>query len=89
MRLITNLSSDKEEFEKKYLYITKTKLKAFHSEKEIKEAGFLHKVLNKKDYLYTEQLEKMNRQENKFLEKLRIKTEELYNNYKRLSPHCI
>ena len=78
-------------FEKNYIYITKTKLKLFKkhcNDEMIGDIKFYHKVLNKKDYLSTEELDKKNRKEAKNLDKLRTRSEILFNEYiKDLSKH--
>jgi len=71
-------------YEKNCIYITKTKLKAFKKHANDGKVGntqFYHKILNKKDYLSTDNLDKKTRQESKSLDKLRTRTELLYNEY--------
>jgi len=78
-------------YEKNYLYVTKTKLnilKKFATDLKIGDLQLIHKVLNKKDYITTEKLNEMNRKESKNLDKLRTRTEKLYNEYiQTLSKH--
>lgn len=69
-------------FEKKFIYITKTKLKY------LKKCNFMvnnieykHKKLNKKEYVYTENFLKYNTEEELLINELRERTKEYYNNY--------
>jgi DNA mismatch repair protein MutS len=73
-------------YEKEIIYITKTKLKKCQPKMKngylnLDGEKFYHKIINKKDYLTTDELEKMNLKKQTLLDKLRSRTEFLYNSY--------
>ena len=83
---LNNIGKYDTKYDKNCLFISKSKMTAIKKQMknnilEIEGEQFYHKVLNKKDYLTTDKLEKMNRKEATTLDKLRIRTEELYTQY--------
>jgi len=82
-------------YDKNCLLISKTKMsivRRYMKDNILELSGekFYHKILNKKDYLTTDKLEKLNRRETATLEKLRTRTEKLFTDYlKGLSKHKI